>query len=122
MHLHIWINYSKADEITHTDHFQIFRPIIIDKNWPNEEQEQNKHPISSNSYPSATANKAKHRLKIGGGVQNQREPIILTKYRVHPTVVSENNSSSGMLIIYTINQTVCININLKGPHNQRHSK
>ena len=37
----------------------------------------------------------------GGGVQNQQEHhIILTKYEaVHPTVVSENNSSSGMLII-----------------------
>ena len=35
-----------------------------------------------------------------GGVQNQQEHhIILTKYEaVHPTVVSENNSSSGMLI------------------------
>ena len=37
----------------------------------------------------------------GGGVQNQQEHhIILTKYEaVHPTAVSENNSSSGMLII-----------------------
>ena len=37
----------------------------------------------------------------GGGLQNQREHhIILTKYEaVHPTAVSENNSSSGMLII-----------------------
>ena len=37
----------------------------------------------------------------GGGLQNQQEHhIILTKYEaVHPTVVSENNSSSGMLII-----------------------
>ena len=26
------------------------------------------HPISSNSHPSATANKAIHSLKIGGGV------------------------------------------------------
>ena len=35
------------------------------------------------------------------GVQNQQEHhIILTKYEaVHPTAVSENNSSSGMLII-----------------------
>ena len=40
-------------------------------------------------------------LKIGGGVQNQQEHhVILTKYEaVHPTAVSENNSSSGMLII-----------------------
>ena len=40
--------------------------------------------------------------QIGGGVvQNQQEHhIILTKYEaVHPTAVSENNSSSGMLII-----------------------
>ena len=39
--------------------------------------------------------------KGGGGVQNQQEHhIILTKYEaVHPTAVSENNSSSGMLII-----------------------
>ena len=37
----------------------------------------------------------------GGGVQNQQEHhIILTKYEaVHPTAVSEINSSSGMLII-----------------------
>ena len=36
-----------------------------------------------------------------GGGQNQLEHhIILTKYEaVHPTAVSENNSSSGMLII-----------------------
>ena len=37
----------------------------------------------------------------GGGLQNkQKHHIILTKYEaVHPTTVSENNSSSGMLII-----------------------
>ena len=60
------------------------------------------YPISSNSHPSATANKAIYSLKIGGGVsQNQREHhIILTKYEaVHPTADSENISSSGMLII-----------------------
>ena len=36
-----------------------------------------------------------------GGLQNQQEHhIILTEYEaVHPTAVSENNSSSGMLII-----------------------
>ena len=52
----------------------------------------------------------------GGGLQNKREHhIILTKYEaVHPTVVSENNSSSGMLIILTINRTVCINICVGG--------
>ena len=39
--------------------------------------------------------------KEGGGLQNQREHhIILTKYEaVHQTAVTENNSSSGMLII-----------------------
>ena len=39
--------------------------------------------------------------RAGGGVHNQQEHhIILTKYEaVHPTAVSENNSSSGMLII-----------------------
>ena len=39
--------------------------------------------------------------QIRGGVQKQREHhIILTKSEaVHPTVVSENNSSSRMLII-----------------------
>ena len=37
----------------------------------------------------------------GGGLQHQQEHhIILTKYEaVHPMAVSENNSSSGMLII-----------------------
>ena len=37
------------------------------------------------------------------GIQNQRaHHIILTKYEaVNPTYVSENNSSSGMLIILT---------------------
>ena len=82
------------------------------------------HPISSDSHPSATANKAIHRLKIGvGGVKNQWEHhIILTKYEaVHPTDVSKSNSSSGMLTIQTISRTVCINIYLKGPNNQRNS-
>ena len=82
------------------------------------------HPISSNSHPLATANKAIHSLKRGRGVKKQREHrIILTKYEaVHPTDVSENNSSSGMLILLIINRTVCINIYLKGRNNQRHSK
>ena len=36
----------------------------------------------------------------GGGTKPQEHHIILTKYEaVHPTAVSENNSSSGMLII-----------------------
>ena len=43
-------------------------------------------------------------------VQNQYEHhIILTKYKaVHPTIVSENYSSSGMLIIFIKVQTECI--------------
>ena len=42
--------------------------------------------------------------KRGRGLQNQQEHhIILTKYEaVHLTAVSENNSSLGMLIIWTI--------------------
>ena len=62
------------------------------------------HQILSNSHPLATANKAIHGLKIVElGLQNQQEHhIILNKYEAkHPTAVSENNSSSEMLIIYT---------------------
>ena len=46
------------------------------------------HPISSNIYTSATANKAIQSLKWGG-VKNKREHhIILTKYEaVYPTAV-----------------------------------
>ena len=36
--------------------------------------------------------------------------------------VSENNSVTGILIIQTKNQTVCIITYLKGPNNQSHSK
>ena len=45
-----------------------------------------------------------------GRVQSQREHhIILTKCEVvHPTAVSENNSSSWMLFNLTITRTVCI--------------
>ena len=60
------------------------------------------HPISSNSHPSATVKKSNIQPhNRGGGLQNQQEHhIILTKYEaVHPTAVSEINSSSGMLII-----------------------
>ena len=62
-------------------------------------QNKTNHPISSNSRPSAS-NKATHILKRGGKLQNQREHhIILTEYaEVHPTVVSEHDSSLGMLI------------------------
>ena len=46
-------------------------------------------------------NKQYSASKLGEVLQNQQEHyIILTKYEaVHPTAVSENNSSSGMLII-----------------------
>ena len=71
--------------------------IINNKNKTN-------HPISSNSHPSTTANIAINNL-IRGGIQNQREHhIIYTKYEaVHPTYVTENNSSSGMLILLAKN-------------------
>ena len=60
------------------------------------------YPISSNSQPSATANKAMHGLKWRD-VQNQWEHhIILTKYEaVRLMAVSERNSSLWMLIILT---------------------
>ena len=61
------------------------------------------HPISSNSHPLATANIAIHCLKWGGGgvLQNKsKHHIILTQNEaVHPTAVSENYSSAGMLTI-----------------------
>ena len=80
--------------------------LIIIKNKTN-------YPISSNSHPSATSNKVQPQNKM---LQNQREHhIILTYYEaVHPTAVPDNNSSSGMLMIETINRTVWINIYLKG--------
>ena len=58
------------------------------------------HPISNNSHPSATAAK-QYTASKEGVIQNQRDHhIIKTKYEaVHPTYVSENNSSSGMLKI-----------------------
>ena len=49
-----------------------------------------------------------------GGLQNQREhPKILIKYEaVHPTAVSENYSSSGMLTTLIKAQTVSILSNI----------
>ena len=98
----------------------IIRRIYVLK-LRNTSKNKTNHPISSNSHPSATANKAIHDLIIGGGgLQNQREHHInLTKYEaVHSMAVSENNSSLGMIIF----KTICIDIYLKGPNNQRHSK
>ena len=41
------------------------------------------HPVSSNSHPSATANKAIHSLKIrGGGLQNKREHHIIVTWNI----------------------------------------
>ena len=56
--------------------------------------EQDKSSDIEQRYHSATLNKAIHSLKIGG-LQNQWEHhTILTKNEaVHPTAVSENNSS-----------------------------
>ena len=67
-------------------------------------------PISSKRHTSATANKAIHCLKWGRGLQNHWEHhIILTKYdAVHPTVVSEKYSSSGVLQSLIKVQTVSI--------------
>ena len=59
------------------------------------------HPISSNSHPSATANKAIYSLKIAGGgfTKPTGTSYNFTKYEaLHPTAVLENSSSSGMLI------------------------
>ena len=82
------------------------------------------HPISGNIHPPATGNKAIHSLKRGVGIHNKREHHkILTKYEtVHPAAVSENASLTGLLIVKTVNRTVCINIYLKRPNNQHHSK
>ena len=65
------------------------------------------HPISSNSNPSATKNKSMVLAKKkGGGVTKLKGRYkILTKYEA---AVSENHSSSGMLIILIKVQTVCI--------------
>ena len=62
--------------------------------------------LISNNHPLATANKARHCLKWGAGVQNQKgKHIILTKFEaVHPTVVSEYYSSSGMLTIHIMTE------------------
>ena len=63
-------------------------------------QEQDKSSDIEQQPPYGDRKISNIQLKIGGGgLQNQQEHhIILTKYEaVHPTAVSENNSSSGML-------------------------
>ena len=58
--------------------------------------------MSRNSHPSATENKARHCLKMGGGLQNQKGDIIwFGQYdAVHLKAISENYSLSEMLIIF----------------------
>ena len=63
-----------------------------------------KHSISSNSHPSAIAKKAIHNLKRGRGLQKQGEYYIIDFKCKHLTVVSENSSSSVMLIIWLANR------------------
>ena len=93
----------RPNKVTERKMMNLFHPIVsYYRIFTQQSKRKNKpnHPISSNSHPLATANKAIQNLKIGG-LQNQREHlIILAKYEsVHPTVVSENYSSPGMLII-----------------------
>ena len=59
------------------------------------------HPILSISFRRPNIKQYTDSNRGGGGSQNQKEHhIILTKYEaVHPTAVSGNNFSSGMLII-----------------------
>ena len=63
-------------------------------------KDQDKKSDNEQEPPFNDLKKALQSLKRGG-FQNQREHhVILTKNEaVHPTVVSENNSSLGMLII-----------------------
>ena len=72
-------------EQLHPPSVRLFRILLykLDKNKTN-------YPISSYSHPSATADKAIHSLKIGEGLQNQREHhMILTKHEaVDPTNVN----------------------------------
>ena len=102
-HFGAWPLQSHPPSIKHnTNSWHLFTEFQeVSKNKTN-------HPISRNSYPSATSKK--HCLKWGGGGQSQREPLkILTKYvAVHPTTISENHSSSGMLRILIKAQTISI--------------
>ena len=58
------------------------------------------HPISSNSHPSATANKAIHSLKMGGGVNKQREHHIISIYN---TTFSCLDLSVWFLTVFPVN-------------------
>ena len=73
-------------------------------------RDKTNHPMSSNNHPSVNTNKARHYLKSGGGLQNQREHHISLRKdeTMHPTVFSENYSSSGMQIILIKVKAVCI--------------
>ena len=78
------------------------------------EKNNTNHPISSNSHSSATANKAIHCLKWGEGGGGGTKPTG-TSYNldkneaVHPTAVSGNYSSSGLLAIENINKLMQYN-------------
>ena len=99
-----------------------FNCFVSNKSYKNKTD----HPISSNNHPRQLQIKQYTASKWGCGVVKTKGNMIhmiLTKYEaVHPMAVSENNSSSGMLIILTINRTVCICIYLKGQINQSQSK
>ena len=70
------------------------------------------HPISSNSHPLETENKAIYILKMGGGwLHNQCEHhITLTKYEaVHPTAVCHRTSFTyGNIISFWQSMKKCI--------------
>ena len=64
-----------------------FASVLMFKNKIN-------HPISSNSHPSATANKAIHNLKIGGVQNQQQHHIIVTKFLIRDASNLENKPNS----------------------------
>ena len=86
---------GKKTNIDFIENIQLGKYLQMLKNKTN-------HPTSRNSHLRWPQMKQYTSKKEEGvGIQNQQEHhIILTKYEaVHPTVVSENDSSSGMLII-----------------------
>ena len=69
--------------------------------WKSYVKEQDKSSDIEQQPPFGDRKISNIQPRNRGGLQNQKEHhVILTKYEaVHPTAVSENNSSSGMLII-----------------------
>ena len=66
------------------------------------------HLMSSNSHPTATAS-----VQRGGGGRGYKTKKVVIEFRqiciaVHPTAISENYTSSAMLIILIKAQTFCI--------------